>query len=81
MIDEMLQQEHREFEALRSLFDKGISIRAEQDSSRTEYGSDDEEFDRNCLEAVWATEMSRMPPSRSSNGPPGSYTPMDMSGD
>jgi hypothetical protein len=81
MVDEMLQQEHREFEALLSLFDKGISIGAEQDMSRTEYGSDDEEFDRNCLEVVWATEISRTSPSRSSNGPRESYTPMDIWGD
>lgn len=74
----MLQQECKEFEALLGLFENE-SPSAEQETYKTDYGSEDEEFNHDCLEALWASESCRPTPSRSSEGMLESYVPMDMS--
>lgn len=74
----MLHQERQEFEALVGLFENESSFR-EQDTHKTDYGSEDEEFNRDCLEVLWASEKGRTTPSRSAEGMTESYVPMDMS--
>lgn len=76
----MLQRERQEIEALLGLFENENSP-SEQEAHQTEYGSEDEEFNRDCLEVLWASESSRYTPSRSSVGLLESYVPMDMSTD
>lgn len=78
MIDDMLQQERKELEALLGLFENESSS-AEQETHKTDYGSEDEDFNRDCLEALSASEVYRPTLSRSSEGIGESYVPMDMS--
>lgn len=78
MIDEMLHQERQEFEALVGLFESESCL-GEQETFKTDYGSEDEEFNRDCLEVVWASETSRPDLSRSAPVVTESYVPMDMS--
>ena len=74
----MLQQERQEFEALVGLFEDESPL-GEQETHKTDYGSEDDEFNRDCLEVLWASETSRQTPSRSSEDMIESYVPMDMS--
>ena len=74
----MLQHEREEFEALVYLVENGSPL-SELETPRTEYGSEDEEFDRDCLEALSASETGRGTPSSSLNGPLESCLPMAMS--
>lgn len=74
----MLQHERKEFEALLGLFENESPL-VEQETYKTDFGSEDEEFNRDCLEALWASETCRRPPGRSSDGMPESCLPMDMS--
>ena len=74
----MLQNERQELEALLGLFEDE-SLSAGQETHRTDYGSEDEEFNRDCLEVLWASEICRSTPSRSFEGMLESYVPMDMS--
>lgn len=76
----MLQHEREEFEALLGLFENG-NPPAEQETFRTDYGSEDEDFDRDYLEALQASEISRSTPGRPSNVLLESYLLMDMSMD
>lgn len=76
----MLQHEREELEALLGLFENG-NPSAEQETSKTDYGSEDEDEDIDCdfLEALRASEKSRSTLGRSSNVLPESNLVMDMS--
>jgi hypothetical protein len=75
----MLQQEREEFEALLCLLENGTPPSDEGQTCKDDYDCEDEEFNRVCLEAVWATEQSRTLPSCSIHDPLKSYLDMDMS--
>lgn len=77
-IDEMLQHEREEFEALMCLLEDGSSS-SELETSRTDYGSDDEDFNSDCLEALRVSETSRSTSLRPPENLLGSCLPMDMS--
>lgn len=53
MVDEVLTQEDRELEALVALIDQQ---QEEHEQTISDYGSDDEDYDRIFLEAVAAAE-------------------------
>lgn len=74
----MLHQERQEFEALVGLFENG-SCFEEQEIHKTDYGSEDEEFNRDCLQVLWASEASRPTLNRPAGVMTESYVPMDMS--
>ena len=56
MIDEVLTQENREIEALVALLDQE---QGEHENSMSDYGSDDEGYDRIFMDAVAAAESQR----------------------
>lgn len=74
----MLQQEREEIEALLCLLENGSPISGEEETCKDDYDCEDEEFNRDCLEAVWASEQIRNSPSCSMHGPLESYLDMDM---
>ena len=55
MMDEVLTQEDREFEALVALIDQQ---QEEHEQTISDYGNDDEDYDRIFMEAVAAAERS-----------------------
>ena len=59
MVDEALTQEHQEIEALVALMDQDDIREHEHDDQPSDYGSDDEDYDRIFMEAVAAAERSR----------------------
>ena len=74
----MLHQERQEFEALVGLFENGSCL-GEQETHKTDYGSEDEEFNRDCLQVLWASETCRPTRIRSAGVMTESSVPMDMS--
>ena len=59
MVDDVLTQEDREFEALISLMNKEEKVRDGQEHDLSDYGSDEEDYDVLFLEALAEADARR----------------------
>lgn len=57
MIEDVLIQEDQEIEALVSLMDCEATRKDDCEHAPSEYGSDEEDFDRICIEAATPAEL------------------------
>ena len=77
-VEEILTQEDREVEAMVALLDQEIG---EYEKPGSDYGSDDEVYDRIFIESVADAESSRPNAVQASGLPPNTDFEMDTSSD
>ena len=57
MVDEVLTQEDQEIDALVALIDEDVATKQEHPYPLSDYGSDDEEYDRILMEALASADF------------------------
>ena len=81
MMEEVLSQEDEELEALVSFMDHDATRRDEHEEIRSEYGSDDEEYNNIFMDAMDAAESRPREANKDPDPPSCHDQAMDMSPD
>lgn len=81
MVEKILSQEDQELEVLVSLMDHATTKRVEHAAIRSEYGSDDEDYDHIFMDVMAAAESRSREANKDPDPPSCPDQEMDMSFD